>query len=369
MSAAREAMDPIEFRLDEGLTQADLRALKDLRDRYLARSEGGEHSPLEQGWFGPRELALYDATFGARIGWKWRAVLKEVALRAITPPRGTILDWGCGTGVASRAWIEAHGPEGQSVLLWDASHAAQEFAAQKLRARWPALDVQLLHAPPPAAGSEAPDVLLASHVLSELDDPAFDALVDLAAKARFVTWVEPGSHAISRRLILARERLRGAADGSGDELAVLAPCTHANICGLLAANHARDWCHHLAQPAPEAFTTRLWNQVARELGIDLRSLPYSFLVMGRGERREPDPRDARILGRPRVEKGRALLDVCREDGVSTLRFLERMDKVWFRRLQDAPEQARLHRIEDAEGRVERLDELPVPPPWRAAEDR
>ncbi len=357
MSAAREAMEPRqgpgfpdehEFRLDEGLTQADLNALKDLRDRYLARSEGGEHSPLEQGWLGPRELALYDVTFGARIGWKWRAVMSEMALRAIAPPRGTLLDWGCGTGVASRAWIEAHGPEGQRVLLWDASHAAQEFAAQRLRARWPALDVQVLHTAP----TDVPDVLLLSHVLSELEDAAFDALVDFAAQARFVTWVEPGSHAIARRLGGARERLRAM------ELVPLAPCPHTGACGVLAPGHERDWCHHMAPPAPEAFTTRLWNQVARELGIDLRSLPYSFLVMGRDPQAPVPPGLARILGRPRLEKGRALVDVCRAEGLSTLRLLERTDKRLFRTLDRAPDTARLFHIEESDGRIET-----IVPPW------
>ncbi len=344
----------VEFPLEEGLTHRDVATLEELRERYISRSEGGVHGPLDRGWLDARELALYDATFGARIGWKWAAVLAELEQRAVEPPRGTILDWGCGTGVAARAWIERFGAEGQRVLLFDTSQAARKYAGKALRARWPELDVVELEAPP----SKPVDVFLASHVVSELEDAAFDALVDYAGTANFVAWVEPGSHAISRQLILARERLR-------DELAVLAPCTHAAACGLTAENHARDWCHHLAVPAPEAFTTRLWNQVSRELGIDLRSLPYSFLVLGRGPRRDADPGDARILGRPRVEKGRALLDVCRAEGVETLRYLERTDKLFFRALSDAPKTARLHRIESAEGRVASLGELPVPPTWHA----
>lgn len=364
VSAARRLPPPAPdedrraFALDEGLTQQDVAILVEMRERYVARSEGGIHGPLDRGWLGERELALYDATFGARIGWKWAAVLAEIEQRAIHPPRGTILDWGCGTGVASRAWIERHGPEGQRVLLFDTSVAARAFAARALRARWPGLEVVELDAPP----SQPPAVLLASHVISELEDEAFDELVDLAAASEFVAWVEPGSKDIAQRLVVARERLR-------DELAVLAPCTHAAVCGLLAAGHGSDWCHHLAAPAPEAFTTRLWNQVARDVGIDLRSLPYAFLVLGRGEQRATDPRDARILGRPRVEKGRALLDVCRVEGVSTLRFLERTDKVWFRTLPDPPEHARLHRVEGSDGRVENLIAMPAPPAWRAGPDR
>lgn len=345
----------VEFPLEEGLTQRDIETLKELRERYVARSEGGVHGPLDRGWLDERELALYDATFGARIGWKWAAVLAELELRAIQPPRGTILDWGCGTGVAARAWIERFGAEGQRVLLFDSSHAARKFARRSLLERWPTLDVVEIEMPP----KKPVDVFLVSHVVSELEDPTFDALVDQIATANFVAWVEPGSHAISKQLVLARERLR-------DAFTVLAPCTHAEICGLLAENHARDWCHHLGAPAPEAFTTRMWNQFAREVGVDLRSLPYSFLVLGRGERRAHDPRDARILGRPRVEKGRALLDVCRAEGVETLRYLERMDKAFFRGLSDAPQSGRLHRVEAANGRIESLSDLPTPPTWTAS---
>lgn len=358
MSANRRLPPPppeenrLEFPLEDGLTARDVATLLELREGYVARSEGGVHGPLERSWRNERELALYDATFGARIGWKWRAVLQELAQREVHPPRGTILDWGCGTGVAVRAWLEQFGAEGQRVLLFDASHAARRYAAQSLRARWPDLDVVELESPP----SKPVHVLLASHVISELEDAAFDALVDLAAKSDFVAWVEPGSRDIARKLVLARERLR-------DELAVLAPCTHARLCGLLGAGRAGDWCHHHGAPAPEAFTTRLWNQVAKEVGIDLRSLAYSFVVLGRGPQPVHDPRDGRILGRPRVEKGRALLDVCRAEGIATLTFLERTDKRFFRGLSEAPQSARLHRVEEVDGRIASLADLPRAEPW------
>ncbi|MBL8860896.1 MAG: hypothetical protein JNK02_02705, partial [Planctomycetes bacterium] len=348
-SAGPAALDAIGT--DATLAPADIALLFALRDGYVARSEGGLSGPLERTWSSARELALYDATFGARIGWKWRAVLAELSLRAITPPRGTILDWGSGTGVASRAWIDALGAQGQRVLLHDHSAASRAFAAHALRARHPALEVVELEAPP----AEPVDVLLASHVISELEDRDFDRLVDLGTRARFVVWVEPGAKPLARRLVEARERLRTA-------LAVLAPCTHHAACPLAAPERARDWCHHLAAPPPEAFTTRLWNQVARELGIDLRSLPYSFLVLGRGPERDHGPDAARILGRPRVEKGRALLDVCSAEGVRVLRFLERLDKGAFRAFERAPQSPRLHRLRAEALRVTACEPLPVPAP-------
>ncbi len=345
---------PLAFTNDSTLHPDDIAILAALRDGYVARSEGGFHGPLDAGWTSPRELALYDATFGARIGWKWRAVVAEIALRAIQPPRGTLLDWGCGTGIAARAWLEAFGADGMRVLLVDTSSTARAYAAAKLRERWPGLEVVELAATP----KDPVDLLLASHVISELEDEAFDGLVDLAHRSRFVAWVEPGSKQISRRLIEAREKLRGT-------LTVLAPCTHVERCGLASVDRSRDWCHHLAAPPPEAFTTRLWNQVARELRIDLRSLPYSFLVLGRGPKRVEAPDAARIIGRPRVEKGRALLDVCRAEGVSVLRFLERMDKETFRSFSTWPTAPRLHRVRETEARIDEFGPLEAPPPWDA----
>jgi len=345
---------PLAFQNDATLHPDDIAVLAALRDGYVARSEGGLHGPLDAGWTSARELALYDATFGARIGWKWRAVVAEIAGRAIQPPRGTLLDFGCGTGIASRAWLEAFGADGMRVILVDTSHTARAFATTKLRERWPALEIVELAAAP----KDPVDVLLASHVISELEDDAFDGLVDLAQRSRFVAWVEPGSKQISRRLIEAREKLRGG-------LTVLAPCTHVEVCGLASVDRSRDWCHHLAAPPPEAFTTRLWNQVARELHIDLRSLPYSFLVLGRGPNRIEAPDAARVLGRPRVEKGRALLDVCRAEGVSVLRFLERLDKETFRSFSTWPARPRLHRVRETEARIESFEPLEAPPPWNA----
>jgi hypothetical protein len=340
---------------DSVLTPGDVEILGALRDGYVQRSEGGTLGPLDRAWSDERELALYDAVFGARIGWKWDAVLAEIATRAIEPPAGTILDWGCGSGVASRAWLRAFGSAGARVRLHDHAADSRAFAARALRAEHPAADVAEVEAVPDAAI----DVLLVSHVLSELDEAAFEALLAVAARARFVSWVEPGAKPIARRLVEARERLRGAH-------AVLAPCTHDGACPLAAPERARDWCHHHAAPPQVAFTTRLWNQVARELGIDLRSLPYAFLVLGRGPRREHEADAARVLGRPRVEKGRALLDVCSADGVRVLRYLERLDKATFRGFERAPTAARLHRVQAEGERITAFLPLAPPPPWRPA---
>jgi hypothetical protein len=102
---------------------------------------------------------------------------------------------------------------------------------------------------------------------------------------------------------------------------VVAPCTHQAPCGLLAPGREDDWCHHFAAPPPEVFTDGDWMRFAERAGIDLRSLPYSFLVLERraaGTAPRPDGGWERILGRPRVFKPEARLYSCGTAGVAEI---------------------------------------------------
>jgi hypothetical protein len=312
------------------LDEADWTRLERLRGTYLS---GRGRSP----WRDARDLELYDATFGRRIAWKWRAVLDELAARKAELPRGRVLDWGCGSGVAAEAWIAAAGAE--ELALHDAAPLAQRFAAEKLRRLHPELPIA------EGVGAGRPDVLLVSHVLGELPQGARDELVALARTARWSAWVEPGSSDVSRALGAVRDALLDAFD-------VVAPCTHALACPMLARE--RDWCHFFARPAPEAFTAGHWARFGKRLGIDLRSLPYAFVVLRRREAGDAPPTPPgldRIVGRPRIEKGRALLDACGAPGLRALRLLERDDRAFFGRCEDAAGECLLYRLVVEEGRV------------------
>jgi hypothetical protein len=74
-------------------TPGQLTRLRVLRERFLNRTAGAEDY-----WRTAEDLALYDATFADRIGWKWDAVLRELTLRGWAPRSRHVLDWGCGTG-------------------------------------------------------------------------------------------------------------------------------------------------------------------------------------------------------------------------------------------------------------------------------
>ncbi len=342
----------------------DWAALERLRGVFLAGTGGREDY-----WRSERDLESYDATFGQRIAWKWNGVLRELRRRGWQPPSGGVLDWGCGTGVAARAFLEAFGPaSAPRVALWDRSARAREFARRRIREECPTTPVDI--SPDPVNG-----LLLLSHVLTELDENQLRGVVELVDRAAAVIWVEPGTYAVSRSLIGLRERLRGPvpepsvretsprapwgavpealAGGApgGHALPsvvheheplgphanaafhVVAPCPHESTCGLLAPENAPHWCHHFVEPPPEVFTDGGWARFGRWAGIDLRSLPVSYLVL---DRRPPPPLPAgvvRVLGRPRVYKAHALVFACGDTGVRDCRLTKRRLPEAFRELK------------------------------------
>ena len=287
----------------ELFTKAALAALAALRARFLDGSNAGGGY-----WKNEAELALYDASFGERIGWKWDAVLGELKACGWRPAAKHVVDWGCGSGIAGRRALAAW--DGfESLTLTDVSPLAMRFAEARARETFPKLQVRTTaHATAAAAGS----LLLVSHVLNETDDSAERRLVAAARRAAEIIWVEAGTHADSRRLISVREELRGEFD-------IIAPCTHAARCGMLAPENAEHWCHHFATAPSEASRDARWAQFGRDLGIDMRSLPYSFLVLARRGAQEDRARGfSRIIGRPRDEKGHFDVLSCSEEGVEEL---------------------------------------------------
>jgi hypothetical protein len=209
------------------------------------------------------------------------------------------------------------------VILWDHSPAATAFAERVIRARHPHVGVRV--ADPAEIIADEKFVLLVSHVLNELDPAGRAALLDLAHRAAAVLWVEPGTSEDSRALIGVREEMRAA-------FHCLAPCPHNRVCGLLAPGNERHWCHHFARTPTEAFTESGWSQFSRRLGIDLRSLPYSHLVL---DRRAPAARPAnlaRIIGDPRQSGALMRVLACRASGVNELELEKRAAPALWRTL-------------------------------------
>lgn len=310
----------------------DWNVLRRLRARFL-QFDPGESDPAKSGtsddssdyWQTPADLCNYNFTFAERIGWKWDTVLAELKARGWTPPpAGTVLDWGCGTGEAGRRVVEAWPAAVRRLLLWDRSGIARQFAERHAKAAFPNLDIRATVTETPA------DLLVISHVINELSEEALRRLLAVVDQAQAVLWVEPGTAAVSRRLIAVRERLIG-------RFRPIAPCTHAIACGMLSAENKRHWCHHFAKIPGYVHVDAGWRRFATTLEIDLTTLPFSFLVLDR----RPGIADmamkaSRIIGRPRIYKGFTKVLSCQRNGVHEYTIQKRDAPHLLKELKKAP---------------------------------
>lgn len=239
-------------------------------------------------WRSESDLASYDQTFAQRIGWKWDFVLAELKRLGWQPPAGDVLDWGCGSGIAGRAFLGEFPATG--VALWDRSVLAMKFAQRRLAERFP--DV-------PVKRGKTGTVLLVSHVVTELAD--LNEVLELVREATAVIWVEPGTFEASRRLAEVRESVTDN---------IVAPCPHRGECGLLNSRH---WCHFFAPSPAGIFHDRDWARFAKLAGVDLRSLPVSYLVLDK--RMPPCLPAERVIGRAREYKAYRRELTCDATGV------------------------------------------------------
>jgi len=306
-------------------------ALRRLRARFLTFDQTG--ADKADYWRSHTELASYDVTFGERIGWKWDALLAELGHRGWTLPAGTILDYGCGTGIAGRrvvAWAAQQGGElaptdsDLRLILWDRSRNAMHFAGRRARETFPWLSVET------GTPDTAASVLVVSHVVNELTANGLEQLLAAAGRAQAVLWVEPGTAAASRALIAVRERLLAA-------FHPVAPCPHAGRCGMLEPGNERHWCHHFARPPAAVFQDPGWGRFARMMEIDLGSVPFCCLVLDRRPRDlDSGLSDSRIIGVPRHYKGFARILCCQDDGVRELILQKRDAPELFKEMKKTP---------------------------------
>ena len=276
-------------------------------------------------WNSPGDLASYDFTYAERIGWKWDQVLRELRLRGWRPASRTVLDWACGSGIAARRVISFFGAENfDSLTVWDHSPLACDFAAEAAQREFPALKVAQA-TPGLLASTESLGLVIISHVVNELTSDQLAALIALVDRAEAVLWVEPGTHGASRELSAIRDDLR-------DDFHVIAPCTHGNSCPIERPGNERHWCHFFAPPPGEIFADPNWVKFGQRAGIDLRSLPYSFLAL---DRRTARPLDglSRIIGRPEHFKPYARVLNCDATGLAELEVPKRVDPALVKELE------------------------------------
>ena len=167
-------------------------------------------------------------------------------------------------------------------------------------------------------------------MINELSQVALKRLLALVEKAQAVLWVEPGTSAVSRKLIAMREGLLR-------RFRVIAPCTHSMTCGMLSAENKRHWCHHFAKIPGYVHTDSGWRRFSATLEIDLCTLPFSFLVLDRRPAVTNSEREvARVIGKPRHYKGFAKVLSCQSVGVRELTIQKRDTPQLLKEIKKAP---------------------------------
>ena len=199
------------------------------------------------------------------------------------------------------------------------------------------------------AGAGAQTVVI-SHVLNELNHEGLERLLAVVNQAETVLWVEPGTHAASRKLAAVRAKLLPA-------FRPVAPCPHANACGMLTPENERHWCHFFASPPANLYADSGWVKFGQRAGIDLRSLPYCFLALDRRPAERP-PGLSRIIGEPRLYKGYAKIFNCDDRGVSELMLQKRDEPELFKRFNREGAGSELHAWTHENGRI-----VPAPKPY------
>ena len=255
-----------------------------------------------------------------------RAAIGELRRRAPGLDPRSLLDLGSGPGTALwSAWAACE-------RLESATHVDRDAAMGKLGMKllegstvsrqvgstWRTLDLAARGAEARILDLGAHDLVLFGYVLNELPEErraaALDAAWEVTAGALVV--VEPGTPAGSARVLAARERLlsRGAV--------VAAPCPHGEECPLPPG----DWCHFGARLNRSAVHRRL-----KYASLGYEDEKYAYVAVTR----EPADRCvARVLRRPRIEKGHVTLRLCERDGVRKA-VVARRDREGFRAARKA----------------------------------
>ena len=297
----------------------DWPTLERLRSKFL-NPDGIEGSY----WKSKEDLEQYHISFGKRISWKWSALWEELKNLGWQPEGKTLLDWGCGSGIATLSFLEAFGADGlESIILWDHSTLACQFAQQHIGELHPhlAVEVRSIESTDPKL---ADTICLASHVLNELSNDERETLSSTFGLARQIIWVEPGDYESSHLLGVQRERL-------AERMRIVAPCVCQESCPMFLEDNARHWCHFFARSPIEAFTDPDWARFATMLEIDLRSLPYSYLVLNSKDCKVigAEPTYSRVIGKPRQYKGYTKALSCDSQGLRDLELQKRDDgKLW-----------------------------------------
>jgi hypothetical protein len=272
-------------------------------------------------WASTKNLEDYDVTLGERIRWKWQWLLGILDERSFfkevywARENVNVLDWGCGSGQALaefQEWMPQL--ETSNRFVFDRSEMAMKFSIDKCGAKkW---------------NQEPINVLLLSHVCSELSEESQNALFKLLKKSDVVIWVEAGSSYVSRKLSTIRNEFLEVGNHE-----VIFPCPHQEVCPL--TQHKTDWCHSFAKTPSTAHQDPFWAKAREELQIDLGQLPTQAMVFVRKGIFSPEQKMSEYsFGTPIMTKHDASVLTCTSAGeVVTKKISKSKNPAEFKRLK------------------------------------
>ncbi|MGW0794846.1 small ribosomal subunit Rsm22 family protein [Streptomyces sp. NPDC002692] len=290
------ASDTLRTALADLLDGLPPKAAAQAVDRLIANYRGTTptHAPILRDRSDVVAYAAYrmPATFEAV-----RAALEAFADAVPGWSPASHLDVGGGTGAATWA-VNATWPGERPVTVFDWAEPAlalgREIAAtnpELTPAEWTRARIGA------ALTFESTDLVTVSYVLGELTAADRASVVTaVAAAARAVVIIEPGTPDGYARVIEARDRLIDAG------FRVAAPCPHSAACPIVPGE---DWCHFSARVSRSS----LHRQVKGG------SLPYEdekFSYVA-ATRLPADPAASRVVRKPQIRKGQVLLDLCGPD--------------------------------------------------------
>lgn len=325
----------------------DIASLERLRTIFLQSSDQASVSTDSQGvpqyWREAKDLDLYDRYFGKKLRQKWLAVGEEIKDKWAGLKETTWVDFGAGTGRATRTFLEMFPPP-TKIHLIDHSPVALEWLKNHFNSHYPNIEVstsQTLQDAP--LGCQ----VLVSHVINEINKTIREALLHYLEKAESFVWVEPGTSEHSRELIRSRNSVL---TNLKVPFKILGPCPRGVIdCPLIRASETTHWCHSFATTDAEDHQDSDWVSTMRSLGVDIRSSAYSFIAAHLGVGRTLGsflgPPETRVIGKPRVYKGYVKILCCdKRIGVEEFRFQKRESSKIFKEFKED----RVRMIVDAE---------------------
>jgi ribosomal protein RSM22 (predicted rRNA methylase) len=278
-----------------------------------------------------RDAAAYAAYRMPATAAAVSAAIRQLRLALPGWAPGSLADLGAGTGGAAWAAV-AELPGIGSVALYEQAGPAVSlgraiFAASGAevlrRAGWHRWRLPSDGEPGAPDGPDlvATDLVTAGYILGELSGQQQERLAMLAARARAVVIVEPGTPAGHRRVLAARARLLSAG------FTVLAPCPHQLACPVAVAG---DWCHFAARLQRSAM-----HRQAKGAELSYEDEKFSYVAAVRDPARGGPGPAGRVIRRPQLRKNLVLLDLCASDGTSQRQLVGKSSGAAYRRARKA----------------------------------